>query len=119
VIISGSFFRNITNGKSYIVTEDLTRELLIDEMNTWIYLIFEKSQRSIGIKKLPYRDKISGCNGEDIKELSFKLLPILNRTAMNLLYMISNTGLPASFYLYSKENFVKEMVKKIEIGKQK
>jgi len=44
------FFRNIEKGKSYIVPEDLTRGLLIDEMNTWIDLIFEKSQRNKDIK---------------------------------------------------------------------
>jgi len=38
---------------------------------------------------------------------------------MNLLYMISNTGLPASFYLYSTEIIVKQIKKQIEIEKQK
>jgi hypothetical protein len=113
------FFKNIKNGKSYIVTEDLTRELLIDEMNTWIDLIFEKSQRSMGIKSY-----LTGIKSLDVmvrisRSSLLNYYPILNRTAVSLLYMISNTGLPASFYLYSKENFVKEIVKKIEIGKQK
>ena len=113
------FFRNIEKGKSYIVPEDLTRELLIDEMNTWIDLIFEKSQKNrdiksylTGIKSLDAMVRIS-------RSALLRCSPRLNRTAMNLLYMISNTGLPASFYLYSKEIIVKEIEKQIEIEKQK
>ena len=113
------FFRNIQNGKSYIVTEDLTRELLIDEMNTWIDLIFEKSQRSMGIKNYLTGIKSLDAMVRISRSSLLNCSPILNRTAMSLLYMISNTGLPASFYLYSKENILKEIVKKIEIGKQK
>jgi hypothetical protein len=41
--------------------------------------------------------------------------PKLNRTAMNLLYIISNTGLPASVYLHSEENLAREIEKQIEI----
>jgi predicted metal-dependent phosphoesterase TrpH len=54
------FFRNIAKGKSHIVPLDLTRELLIDEMNTWINLIFEKSQRNRDIK-----DYLSGVRPLD------------------------------------------------------
>ena len=43
-------FRNIAEGKKLHSAEDLTRELLIDEMNTWIDLIFEKSQKNRDIK---------------------------------------------------------------------
>lgn len=113
------FFRNIEKGKSYIVPEDLTRELLIDEMNTWIDLIFEKSQRNkdiksylTGIKSLDAMVRIS-------RSALLKCSPRLNQIAMNLLYMISNTGLPASFYLYSKESIVKQIKKQIKIEKQK
>jgi predicted metal-dependent phosphoesterase TrpH len=113
------FFRNIEKGKSYIVPEDLTRELLIDEMNTWIDLIFEKSQKNrdikgylTGIKSLDAMVKIS-------RSALLCWSPKINRTAMNLLYMISNSGLPASVYLYSKENFVKKIEKKVRIEKQK
>lgn len=113
------FFRNIEKGKSCIVTEDLTRELLIDEMNTWIDLIFEKSQKNrdiknylTGIKSLDAMVRIS-------RSALLSCSPRLNRTAMSLLYMISNSGLPASVYLYSKENFVKEIEKKVRLEKQK
>jgi predicted metal-dependent phosphoesterase TrpH len=113
------FFRNIEKGKSYIVPEDLTRELLIDEMNTWIDLIFEKSQKSSDIKSY-----LTGIRSLDamVKISRSDLLscfPGLNRTAMNLLYMISNTGLPASVYLYSAENLAREIERQIEIEKQK
>jgi len=113
------FFRNIEKGKNYIVPEDLTRELLINEMNTWIDLIFEKSQRNMDIKSY-----LTGIKSLDtIVRISRSALlccsPRLNRTAMSLLYIISNTGLPASVYLYSKESFVKEIEKQIEIEKQK
>ncbi|WP_240664339.1 PHP domain-containing protein [Methanosarcina sp. MSH10X1] len=113
------FFGNIKKGKSYIVPENLTRELLIDEMNTWIDLIFEKSQKSsdikgylTGIKSLDTMVRIS-------RSTLLNCFPGLNRTTMSLLYMISNTGLPASFYLYSEKSFVKEIEKQIEIKKQK
>lgn len=113
------FFRNMEKGKSCIVTEDLTRELLIDEMNTWIDLIFEKSQKNrdiknylTGIKSLDAMVRIS-------RSALLSCSPRLNRTAMSLLYMISNSGLPASVYLYSKENFVKEIEKKVKLEKQK
>ncbi|HET8687993.1 MAG TPA: PHP domain-containing protein [Methanosarcina sp.] len=113
------FFRNIEKGKSYIVPEDLTRELLIDEMNTWIDLIFEKSQKNsdiksylTGIKSLDTMVRIS-------RSALLSCFPGLNRTTVNLLYMISNTGLPASFYLHSEKNILKEIEKQIEIEKQK
>lgn len=113
------FFGNIEKGKNYIVPENLTRELLIDEMNTWIDLIFEKSQKSTdiknyltGIKSLDTMVKIS-------RSALLNCFPGLNRKTMSLLYMISNTGLPASFYLYSEKSFVKEIEKQIEIKKQK
>ncbi len=109
------FFRNIEKGKSYIVPEYLTREFLIKEMNTWIDLIFEKSQKNrdiksylTGIKSLDAMVRIS-------RSALLSCSPKLNRTTMNLLYMISNTGLPASVYLYSEENLAKEIEKQIEI----
>jgi predicted metal-dependent phosphoesterase TrpH len=108
------FFRNVAQGKSYIVPEDLTRELLIEEINTWIYLIFEKSQKDsdiknylTGIKSLDTMVKISRS-----ELLSYS--PKLNKTTMNLLYMISNTGLPASVYIHSAENLAKEIEREIE-----
>lgn len=113
------YFRNIEKGRNYIVTEDLTRELLIEEMNTWIDLIFEKSQKSrdiknylTGIKSLDVMVKIS-------RSTLLNYSPRLNRTAMNLFYMISNTGLPASFYIHSEKCFAREIEKNIEIRSQK
>lgn len=113
------YFRNIEKGKSYIVPEDLTRELLIEEMNTWIDLIFEKSQKNrdikhylTGIKPLDAMVRIS-------RSTLFNYSPKLNRTAMNLFYMISNTGLPASFYIHSEKSFAKKIEKKIGIESQK
>jgi len=113
------FFKNIEKGKSYIVPEDLTREILIEEMNTWIDLIFEKSQKSRDIKNY-----LTGIKSLDaIVRISRSALlncsPMLNRTTMSLLYMISNTGLPASLYIHSKESFAKEIEKKIEIENRK
>ncbi len=113
------YFRNIEKGRNYIVPEDLTRELLIEEMNTWIDLIFEKSQKNrdiknylTGIKSLDTMVKISRSD-------LLNYFPGLNRTAMNLFYMISNTGLPASFYIHSEKCFAKEIEKNIEIKSQK
>lgn len=113
------FFRNIEKGESYIVPEDLTREFLIDEMNTWIDLIFEKSQKNsdiknylTGIKSLDTMVRIS-------RSTLLSYSPKLNRTAMNLFYMISNTGLPASVYLHSEKSVLREIEKQIEIEKQK
>ncbi|MDD4249836.1 MAG: PHP domain-containing protein [Methanosarcina sp.] len=113
------FFKNIEKGKSYIVPEDLTREILIEEMNTWIDLIFEKSQKSRDIKNY-----LTGIKSLDtIVRISRSALlncsPMLNRTTMSLLYMISNTGLPASLYIHSKESFAREIEKKIEIENRK
>lgn len=113
------YFRNIEKGRNYIVPEDLTRELLIEEMNTWIDLIFEKSQKNrdiknylTGIKSLDTMVKIS-------RSTLLNYSPKLNKTAMNLFYMISNTGLPASFYIHSEKSFAKEIEKNIEIESQK
>jgi len=113
------FFRNIEKGRNYIVTENLTRELLIDEMNTWIDLIFEKSQKSRGIES--YLTGIKSLNAmvRISRSTLLSCSPRLNRTAMSLLYMISNSGLPASIYLYFKESYIKEIEKQIEIEKQK
>ncbi len=111
------FFRNIEKGKSYIVSEDLTREFLIEEMNIWIDLIFEKSPKNkdiktflTGVKSLDTMVRIS-------RSALLSYSPKLNRTAMNLLYMISNTGLPASVYLHSEEMLAREIEKQIEIKK--
>ncbi|HIH75459.1 MAG TPA: PHP domain-containing protein [Methanosarcina sp.] len=113
------YFRNIEKGRNYIVPENLTRELLIEEMNTWIDLIFEKSQKNrdiknylTGIRSLDAMVKIS-------RSTLLNYSPILNRTAMNLFYMVSNTGLPASLYIHSEKNFAREIKKKIEIKSQK
>ncbi len=113
------YFKNIERGKSYIVPEDLTREILIEEMNTWIDLIFEKSQKSRDIKNY-----LTGIKSLDaIVRVSRSALlncsPMLNRATMSLLYMISNTGLPASLYIHSKESFAREIEKKIKIENRK
>ncbi|WP_410508748.1 PHP domain-containing protein [Methanosarcina hadiensis] len=113
------YFRNIEKGRNYIVTEDLTRELLIEEMNTWIDLIFEKSRKSRDIK-----DYLTGVKSLDaVVKISRSALlnysPKLNRTAMNLFYMISKTGLPASFYIHSEKSLAREIEKSIEIKSQK
>lgn len=112
------FFRNVEKGKNYIVPEDLTRELLIDEMNTWIDLIFEKCQKNreiksylTGIKSLDAMVRIS-------RSELLNYFPGLNKTTMSLLYLISNTGLPASFYLHTEESLAKEIEKQIEREKQ-
>ncbi|HOW15320.1 PHP domain-containing protein [Methanosarcina sp.] len=113
------YFRNIEKGRNYIVPEDLTRKLLIEEMNTWIDLIFDKSHNTqdvknylTGIKSLDAMVKIS-------RSTLLNYSPRLNRTAMNLFYMISNTGLPASFYIYSAKSIAREIEKNIEIKSQK
>lgn len=117
------FFGNIEKGKSYIVPEDLTRQFLIEEMNAWIDLIFEKSRKEQGIKAF-----LTGIKPIDtlVKLSRSELLndsPKLNRTTMNLLYIISNTGIPASLYLYSEESLAREILENmkmsIKIGKQR
>ncbi len=113
------FFRNIENGKSYIVPEDLTRESLIDEMNTWIDLIFEKSQKNIDIKNCLTGIKPLDTMVRISRSALLNCSPRLNRTTMSLLYLISNTGLPASLYIHLEKTFAKEIKKQIEIEKQK
>jgi predicted metal-dependent phosphoesterase TrpH len=113
------FFRNIEKGRNYIVPEDLTRKLLIEEMNTWIDLIFEKSQKNRDIKNY-----LTGIRSLDVmvkisRSTLLNYSPRLNRTAMNLFYMISNTGLPASVYIYSAKSIAKDIEKNIEIKIQK
>jgi predicted metal-dependent phosphoesterase TrpH len=107
------FFRNIAKGKSYIVPVDLTRELLIDEMNTWIDLIFEKSQRNRDIKGylsgIRPLDTMVGISRSALLSCS----PRLNRTTMSLLYLISNTGLPASLYIYLEKIFARKLKNKL------
>ncbi len=112
------FFRNIEKGKSYIVPENLTREFLVNEMNTWIDMIFDKCQKNMdiknyltGIKSLDAMVKISRSN-------LLNCFPSLNKTTMNLLYMISNTGIPASFYLYSEESLAKQIERQFEVEQQ-
>ncbi len=112
------FFKNIEKGRNYIVPEDLTRELLIDEMNTWIDMIFEKSQKSSDIKSYLTGIKSLDAMVRISRSALLNCFPGLNRTTMSLLYMISNTGLPASFYLHSEKSFVKEIERQIEIEKQ-
>jgi predicted metal-dependent phosphoesterase TrpH len=113
------FFRNIENGKSYIVPEDLTRESLIDEMNTWIDFIFEKSQKNIDIKSCLTGIKPLDTMLRISRSALLNCSPRLNRTTMSLFYLISNTGLPASLYIYLEKTFAKEIEKQIEIKKQK
>ena len=107
------FFRNIATGKSYIVPVDLTRELLIDEMNTWIDLIFEKSQRNRDIKGylsgIRPLDTMVGISRSALLSCS----PRLNRTTMSLPYLISNTGLPASLYIYLEKIFARKLKNKL------
>lgn len=109
------FFKNIAKGESYIVPEDLTREFLVSEMNTWIDMIFDKCQNNqdiknylTGIKSIDTMVKIS-------RSSLLSSFPGLNKTTMNLLYMISNTGIPASFYLYSEESFARQIERQIEV----
>ena len=111
------FFRNIEKGKNYIVPKNLTRELLIDEMNTWIDLIFEKSQKSSDIKNYLTGIKSLDAMVRISRSTLLNCFPGLNRKTMNLLYKISNTGLPALFYLHAEKNLAKEIEKQIEIKK--
>jgi predicted metal-dependent phosphoesterase TrpH len=116
------FFGNIEKGRSYIVPEDLTRETLIEEMNEWIDLIFEKSPRQekksflTGIKSIDTLVKVSTSG-------ILNYSPKLNRTTVNLLYMISKSGLPAFLYLHSEESLAKKiqenMKQGIKLGKQR
>lgn len=113
------FFRNIEKGQNFIVPEDLTREFLTDEMNTWIDLIFEKSQQSREIKGF-----LSGIKPVDavVRISRSNLLhnfPGLNRTTMELFYLLSNTGIPASFYLHSEMSTARQIVQKIRHGWEK
>jgi predicted metal-dependent phosphoesterase TrpH len=109
------YFRNIEKGRNYIVPEDLTRELLIEEMNTWIDLIFEKSQKNRGIKNYLTGIKSLDTMVKISRSTLLNYSPALNRTAMSLFYMISNTGLPASFYIHSEKSLAREIEKNIEI----
>ncbi|MDD4497057.1 MAG: PHP domain-containing protein, partial [Methanosarcinaceae archaeon] len=107
------FFGNIEKGKNFIVPEDLTREFLIEEMNTWIDLIFEKSRQSrekkaflCGIRPIDAVVRISRSN-------LLHCSPALNRKTMELFYLLANSGIPASVYLHSEKSTARQIVKQI------
>ena len=81
-------------------------------------MIFDKCQKNMdiknyltGIKSLDAMVKISRSN-------LLNCFPSLNKTTMNLLYMISNTGIPASFSLYSEESLAKQIERQFEVEQQ-
>jgi len=106
------FFRNIRKGNSYIVVEDLTREDIIEEINSWIDLIFSSTsyEKSSCITGVSYLDKI-------IKILSSETLrdyPKIGRIVMSLSYRISKSGLPAAIYFRSEKALLPKIEKWLE-----
>jgi hypothetical protein len=106
------FFRNIQKGNSYIVVRDLTRDDLIEEINTWIGLIFslETTPGAPGCSMgIGYLDKtIRALTSGTLRDF-----PRLYGYANGLAYRISNSGLPASVYLRWERSFLPEIEKQL------
>lgn len=113
------FFRNIEKGQNFIVPEDLTRKFLIEEMNTWLDLTFEKSQQDreakaflSGIKPVDAVVKLSRSN-------LLSCFPSLNRKTMELFSLLANSGIPAAFYLHLEKVMAKQIAREIRDQKPK
>jgi predicted metal-dependent phosphoesterase TrpH len=92
------FYNNICKGNSYIVVKDLTKQYLIQEMNTWLDMI---SQQDMILKNkrtrtgISYLDKfIAVFAGEE-----FRNFPRMYRAALAGIYKAANSGLPAALYI--------------------
>jgi len=103
------YFKNIAAGKSYLVFCDMRLEDIIDEVNTWIKLIFDsgttrstEAQFSTG---LCYLDKLIWA----LTSETLRNLPRLSKVLEFLAYKISNSGIPAYLYLTKENCFVPEI----------
>jgi predicted metal-dependent phosphoesterase TrpH len=107
------YFKNIASGDALLVASDLTKEDLIQEVNTWIDLIFnpqtmnqEMANFSTGIG---YVDKL-------VRTLASETLrgsPRILRAVERLTYRISDSGLPASIYLRKESSLLPEIEKQM------
>lgn len=108
------FFRNIRKGNSYIVVRDLTKEDLAEEINAWIGLVFslETDVGAHGCSTgIGYLDKVIHA----LTRETFRDFPRLYSYAMRLAYRLSNSGLPATFYLRSERSMLPEIEKQLFI----
>jgi len=103
------YFRNIAEGRSYIVASDLTMQDLIDEVNAWIELIF-----NLDASKLDLSNFSTGFCHLDrlVRALASERLkgcPRFYRNLEKLVYRISNTGIPASIYLRMENSIIPQI----------
>ncbi|VVB65132.1 Uncharacterised protein [uncultured archaeon] len=103
------YFKNIAAGKSYLVVCDMRMDDFINEVNTWINLIFDsgttrstEAHFSIGIC---YLDKVIWA----LTSETLSNLPRLSKVLEFLAYKISNSGIPAYLYLTKENHFVPEI----------
>lgn len=103
------YFRNIKAGSSYIVTCDLTLEDLINEINTWIGLIFDpdsaKPNRTNFSTGIGYLDRIVWALASD----TLSGYPRFSKIIEGMIYRISDLGIPASIYLRKENRLVPEI----------
>lgn len=103
------YFRNIAEGRSYIVASDLTMQDLIDEVNAWIELIF-----NLDVAKLDISEFSTGFSHLDrlVRALASERLrgcPRVYRRLERLTYRISNSGIPATLYLRMENSIVPQI----------
>jgi predicted metal-dependent phosphoesterase TrpH len=104
------FYNNICQGNSYIVVKDLTKQYLIQEMNTWLDMmsrqdmILKNKKICTGMK---YLDKFIAI----MSSQKFRDFPRMYRAALAGVHKAANSGVPAALYIQREHSSAFEMEK--------
>lgn len=109
------YFRNIAEGKVYLNPQDLTLEILKNEITTWIELIF-----NLDIVRL---EKIVHTQIRTLNYFinlflkgAFEDYPLVRKSAEHLFFIIAKSGAPAFCYLKHQNFLVYKMNRQLRLA---
>lgn len=109
------YFQNIAEGRTYLNPQDLTLDILEDEINTWIELVF-----NLDIERLEkvVHTQIRGVNYfiNLFARGAFEDYPLVRKSAERLLSMIARSGAPAFCYLKLQNFLVYKMNRQLRLA---
>ncbi len=109
------YFRNIAEGRVYLNPQDLTLDILRDEINTWIELIFNLD---IGRLEKAVHTQIRALNYfiNLFARGAFENYPLVRKSVEHLLSVIAKSGAPAFCYLKLQNVRVYKMNRQLRLA---
>lgn len=103
------YFKNVASGDAFLAASHLTKEDLIQEVNTWIDNIFNPETMNREMSNfytgIDYVDKLA----KTLSSETLRGFPRILRVVERLSYRISYSGLLASIYLHKENSLLPEI----------